>query len=154
MRPAVHKVFTPDFIVTLRGLVGVHQSLYPSIPPQGIYFEALVEQAFRRIKKPIALIEPGGRNQPRHDLLVDEQRISLKSETGVGTRPGHITITKLCTTEREPWEASTLIRRVTARLSRYDIMLMFRALWAKKEIRYQLVSIPVAMLRQIRLART
>ncbi len=42
-----HEVFPSDFIVTLRGLVGIHQSIYPLTPPQGIYFEALVEEAFR-----------------------------------------------------------------------------------------------------------
>jgi hypothetical protein len=144
-----HRVFPPDFIVTLRGLVGVHQSIYRTTPPQGIYFEALVEEAFRRIKKPVTVIEAGGRNQPRHDLLVDNKRISLKTETGVGTHAGHITITKLCTTEREPWEAHVLIQRVMDHLARYDIILMFRAVWKPKAIRYQLVEIPIGTLRRI-----
>jgi len=142
-----HTVFTPDFIVTLRGLVGVHQSIYRTTPPQGIYFEALVEEAFRRIKKPVAVIEAGGRNQPRHDLLVDNQKISLKTETGIGTHADHITITKLCTTEREPWEAHVLVQRVINHLARYDTILMFRAVWRPKAIRYQLVEIPVKTLR-------
>ena len=148
MRPE-HKVFPPDFLVTLRGLVGVHQSIYPVTPPQGIYFEALVEEAFRRIKKPIAVIEAGGRNQPGHDLLVDDRRISLKTETGLNTKPSQITITKLCTTEREPWEANVLIRRVVDHLGRYDIILMFRAVWEAEAVRYQLVEIPVETLREI-----
>lgn len=67
-------VFPQDFIVALRGLVGVHQSIYRNVPPQGIYFEALVEEAFRRIKKPVDVIEAGGRNQPRHDLLVEGKK--------------------------------------------------------------------------------
>lgn len=142
-------VFPPDFLVTLRGLVGIHQSLYPTRPPQGIYFEALVEQAFRRIKKPVAVIEAGGRNQPRHDLLVDDRRISLKTETGIGTDPRQITITKLCTTEREPWEADVLIRRAMEHLARYDIILMFRAVWNKTAVHYQIVDIPVETLRKI-----
>lgn len=144
-----HEVFPPDFIVTLRGLVGIHQSLYPHTPPQGIYFEALVEEAFRRIKKPFAVIESGGRNQPRHDLMVDDRRISLKTETGLSTGLRQITITKLCTTEREPWEAGVLIKRVMDHLSRYDIILMFRAVWEKEAVRYQLVDIPVETLRRI-----
>jgi hypothetical protein len=38
--PSPHRrIFTPDFIVTLRGLIGIHQSIYPQTPPQGIYFE-------------------------------------------------------------------------------------------------------------------
>jgi len=143
------RIFTPDFIVTLRGLIGVHQSIYPRTPPQGIYFEALVEEAFRRIKKPVTIIEAGGKNQPRHDLLVEKTRISLKTETGDNTKPERITITKLCTTEREPWEAGVLVGRVMEHLARYDLVLMFRAVWEPDVIRYQLVEVPVEKLRLI-----
>jgi Type II site-specific deoxyribonuclease len=146
---STHDVFPPDFIVTLRGLVGLHQSLYPTTPPQGIYFESLVEQAFRRIKKPFDMIQAGGRNQPRHDLLVDDQRISLKTETGLSTDPRQITITKLCTTEREPWEARVLVERVMEHLARYDIILMFRSVWSEGAVHYQLVDIPVLTLRMM-----
>lgn len=135
--------------MTLRGLIGVHQSIYPHTPPQGIYFEALVEEAFRRIKKPFDIIEAAGRNQPRHDLLVEKTRISLKTETGDNTKSEHITITKLCTTEREPWEAKVLIGRVMEHLSRYDVILMFRAVWEEHVIHYQLVEIPVNRLTLI-----
>jgi hypothetical protein len=130
-------------------MIATHQSIYPRVPPQGIYFEALVEGAFKRIEKPVTVIEAGGRNQPRHDLLVDQHRISLKTETGTGTKADLITITKLCTTERRPWEARVLVRRVMEHLSRYDIILMLRSLWGKEQIRYQLVDIPVPMLREI-----
>jgi Type II site-specific deoxyribonuclease len=108
-----------------------------------------VEQAFRRIKKPFDVIQAGGRNQPRHDLLVDQQKISLKTETGLSTDPQQITITKLCTTEREPWEARILVERVMEHLARYDIILMFRAVWMEGAIHYQLVDIPVLTLRMI-----
>lgn len=144
-----HPVFPRDFIVTLRGLIGIHQSIYPRTPPQGIYFESLVEQAFQKIKKPVDIIEAGGRNRPRHDLLVDDKRISLKTETGIGTKASQITITKLCTTEKEPWEAGILIHRVMQHLSRYDIILMFRSIWESSEVHYQLVDIPVEILRYI-----
>jgi hypothetical protein len=98
---SAHDVFPPDFIVALRGLVGIHQSLYATTPPQGIYFESLVEQAFRRIKKPWMegaihyqlvdipvltlrmiekiVVEPVGRRSGRQSLAADvmrgEQRI-------------------------------------------------------------------------------
>jgi hypothetical protein len=144
-----HEIFGADFLVTLRGLIGVHQSIYPNTPPQGIYFEALVEEAFRRIKKPFAVIEAGGRNQPRHDLLVEGTRISLKTETGENTKLNRITITKLCTTEREPWEARVLVERVLQHLSRYDVVLMFRAVWHPEAIRYQIVEVPVDKLKLI-----
>ncbi|MGH9327706.1 MAG: hypothetical protein ACRD2B_13635 [Terriglobia bacterium] len=130
-------------------MIATHQSIYPRVPPQGIYFEALVEGSFKRIEKPVTVIEAGGRNQPRHDLLVDQHRISLKTETGLGTKPHLITITKLCTTERRPWEAQVLVRRVMEHLSRYDVILMLRSLWAEDQVRYQLVDIPVTTLRKI-----
>jgi hypothetical protein len=149
MASAHRRIFTPDFIVTLRGLIGIHQSMYPQTPPQGIYFEALVEEAFRRIKRPVTIIEAGGRNQPRHDLLVGKTRLSLKTETGNNTKPEQVTITKLCTTEREPWEPRILLKRVTDHLSRYDVVLMFRAVWQPDVIHYQLVEIPVGKLRLI-----
>ena len=58
-----------------------------------------------------------------------------------------INITKLCTTERDPWEVETLKTRALEHLSRYDIILMLRAIWEPHTIRYQLVDIPVGLLR-------
>ena len=132
--------------------MNVHHSIYPRIPPQGIYFEALVEEAFTRIKKPFALIEGTARNQPRHDLLVEGTRISLKTETGVGTDPQRIAITKLCTTEREPWTPAVLVERVLEHLARYDVVLMLRAVWELPLIHYQLLEVPTETLRLIRTA--
>jgi Type II site-specific deoxyribonuclease len=142
-------LFSPDFLLALKAFVDVHHSIYPKVPPQGIYFEALVERAFQAIKKPITFIQAGGANQPRHDLQVDSTRISLKTETGLGTKRELIAITKLCTTEREPWDADTLKRRVVEHLSRYHTILMLRAIWEPETMRYQLVEIPVEMLRLI-----
>ncbi|MGH9862054.1 MAG: hypothetical protein ACRD35_01375 [Candidatus Acidiferrales bacterium] len=147
-------VFPPDFIVTLRGLIGIHHSIYARVPPQGIYFEALVEEAFKRIKKPFTIIEPTGRNQPRHDLLVENTRVSLKTETGEGTDPERISITKLCTTEREPWTPDVLVERAMEHLRRHDVILMLRAVWELPVvIHYQLLEIPVDILRLIRAAK-
>ncbi len=142
-----HLIFPENFILALETLVNVHHSIYDELPPQGIYFEALVEKAFKRIKKPFTLIQPGGANQPRHDLLVENARISLKTETGVGTHPRLISITKLCTTEREPWEAPVLLQRTAEHLERYDYILMLRAVWKLPLIHYQLIDIPVPLLK-------
>ena len=62
--------FGLDFQEALRGLIAVHNSIYPLVPPQGIYFEALVERAFRRTKKPFTWIEPTGRNQPNPSFAI------------------------------------------------------------------------------------
>jgi hypothetical protein len=113
----------------------------------GIYFEALVERTFRAIHQPLTVVKAGGVNQPRYDIQFEGHRISLKTETGLGTRRRSINITKLCTTERDPWEAEMLKARATEHLSRYDIILMLRAIWEPQTMRYQLVDIPVDLLR-------
>jgi len=112
-----------------------------------------VEEAFKRIKKPFTFIEATGRNQPRHDLVVENTKLSLKTETGEGTDPQFITITKLCTTEREPWTPDVLIARVMAHLRRYDVILMLRAVWELPVIHYQLVEVPIDLLKLIKSAR-
>ena len=150
---AAHPIFGADFLIAIRALVNVHHSIYPTLPPQGIYFEALVETAFRQIRKPFAVVEPGGRNQPRHDLLVEGSRISLKTETGQGTDRELIHITKLCTTEREPWAPDVLIERVLDHLGRYDLILMLRAVWGLPLVHYQLLEVPIETLRLIAEAR-
>jgi hypothetical protein len=45
-----------------------------------------------------------------------------------------------------------LIERVLEHLARYDIILMLRAVWDPPLIRYQLLEIPVELLRLIRTA--
>lgn len=106
-------VFGSAFLTFLKTFVDVHHSIYPTLPPQGIYFEALVERTFRAIHKPLTVMRTGGVNQPRYDIQIEGLRISLKTETGIGTRRHPINITKLCTTEREPWDAETLKARAT-----------------------------------------
>ena len=150
--PASSGIFDESFLIAIKTLVNVHHSIYPNVPPQGIYFEALVEQAFNRAKKPYTIIEGSGRNLAGHDLLVEDKKISLKTETGKGTNPDLISITKLCTTEREPWDAPTLIERVLAHLGRYEIILMLRAIWRLPLIHYQLLEIPIDSLRLIETA--
>lgn len=116
--PESSGIFDEGFLIAIKTLINVHHSIYASLPPQGIYFEALVEQAFIRARKPFTVIQGSGRNMAGHDLLVENKRISLKTETGVSTHPDMISITKLCTTEREPWDASTLISRGLKHLSK------------------------------------
>lgn len=145
--------FLDDFQLALRTLVNVHHSIYPRIPPQGIYFEALVEEAFKKVKKPFTPIKGAARNQPTHDLLVDDVRISLKTETGLGTKARQISITKLCTTEKEPWTAEALVPRMLAHLDHYDVVLMLRAIWELPVLHYPLLEIPIDLLRLIQSAK-
>ena len=143
------QIYSERLFLTVQNLITQHHTIYPRIPPQGIYFEALAERAFHLSGVPSARIAQTARNTPGHDIIVGEERISLKTETGRGTKPERIAITKLCTTEREPWEAEVLIDRTIEHLSRYDRMIMLRAIWADNVVQYQLVDIPLALLRLI-----
>ncbi len=140
-------IFGPSFLESLKTCVDLHHLIYPTAPPRGAFFEALVEKTFRAIHNPLTVIETGGVNQPGHDIHLEGHRISLKTETGIGTRPLSITITKLCTTEREPWDATALKAHVLAHLERYDSILMLGAVWAQFTMRYQLGDIPVPLIR-------
>jgi hypothetical protein len=142
-------LFTDRFFSSLTSLIEAHHSVYPILPPQGIFFESLVERAFKQLGWPDAQVVLTTANSPKHDLLVGDRRISLKTETGLSTKPHIITITKLCTTEKEPWDSSTLVRHVLVHLSRYDCILMLRAIWKPGAISYQLIEIPLPLLRLI-----
>jgi len=145
----IRTAFQKDFLIALRALINVHHSIYPQIPPQGIYFEALVQEAFKKIKRPYTEIKESGRNLPSHDLLVEGRRISLKTETGLGTNKDFISITKLCTTEREPWTPRILLLRVLEHLNRYDVVLLLRSIWELPLLHYQLLEIPVELLKSL-----
>lgn len=141
-------LFNARFLAVLEGLVTAHHALYPKIPPRDIFFESLVERAYRKSQYTgIVRTTP---NSPQSDIWVDNRRISLKTESGKSTRLAHISITKLCTTEKEPWDGETLIAHVLAHLSRYEHILMLRAVWLNPIlIHYQLLDIPVDLLRKI-----
>ena len=143
------QIYNDRLFMTIQNLVTQHHTIYPWLPPQGIFFEALAERAFHLSGAPDAHIAQTTANTPGHEIIVGNERLSLKTETGRGTKPALIAITKLCTTEREPWEGQTLIERTTDHLSRYDQMLMLRAIWRQEAIHYQLVDIPLDLLRLI-----
>ena len=145
-------IFSLRFLEALQRLVDHHHVIYPTIPPKGRYFEALVEKAFKTVRQPFTWVKPTTPNAPREDLIVGEIRISLKTETGLGTNPKFILISKLLTTEKYPWTAESLINRTLQHLSRYDYILMLRAVWEKPVIHYQLLDIPVDLLRLIEIA--
>src|SRR5262245_16850144 len=103
-------LFTPPFLEKLRHWIEPHHSVYPHLPPQGIYFESLVERAFLLTgwpKEQVVLTHP---NSPKADITVGRTRLSLKTETGNVTRRNHISITELCTTETGDWTSEALIQ--------------------------------------------
>ena len=140
--------FTDQLLTTLKSLIELHHSLYPH-PPQGIFFESLVERAFIRSGWPADQVILTTTNAPKHDLLVGNIRASLKTETGKGTKLNQVNITKLCTTETGAWNSDALIQHTMNHLSRYDFMLMLRAVWQSRSIHYQLIEIPLEVLRFI-----
>ncbi len=79
-----HPLFTARFVEALRSLVERHHSIYPRIPPQGIFFESLVERAFLAVGWPRNQVIPTAPNSPSHDLTVGATKISVKRRDGVG----------------------------------------------------------------------
>jgi hypothetical protein len=51
-------IFTQRFLEGLQKLVDHHHFIFPTIPPQGIYFEALVERAFKQVRQPATRVKP------------------------------------------------------------------------------------------------
>lgn len=129
--------------------MGLHHYIYPTIPPKGRYFEALVERACKQVRQPFTRVKPTTPNAPREDIIIGGDRFSLKTQTGFGTKLNFIEISKLLTTEKEPWTAESLINRTLQHINRYDYLLMLRAIWQEPVIYYQLVDIPVSLLKLI-----
>jgi hypothetical protein len=135
-------LFNQTFIAKLRQWIADHHTVYPCLPPQGIYFESLVQRAFLHAGWPRDQVTLTNPNSPKADITVGATRLSLKTETGNITRRHHISITKLCTTEKGDWTSESL--------SRYEGILMLRAIWERENvIDYQLVEIPLALLRKM-----
>jgi hypothetical protein len=147
------ELFTDGFLQNVRLLIERHHSIYPLLPPQGVFFEALVEQAFLLSGLEKKMVIPSATNSPWHDLLVAGVKLSIKSETGKITRVHSISITKLCTTETGKWDATALARHAVEHVGRHDRMLMLRAIWGKLAFRYQLVEIPLSLLKLLATAR-
>jgi len=147
------EVFTQKFLVAVESLVRRHHTIYPLLPPQGLFFETLVEQAFRLADWNREEVVPTTPNSPWHDLSVGGVRLSIKSETGKATRVNKISITKLCTTETGEWNSGALVRHAIAHLGRHDRMLMLRAIWQESAFLYQLVEIPLPLLARMKETR-
>ena len=87
------ELFTDKFIGALQTWIHTHHTVYPKLPPQGIYFESLVERAFLHsgwARNVVVLENP---NSPRADIKIGDTRLSLKTETGRVTRKNSIAIT-------------------------------------------------------------
>jgi hypothetical protein len=150
MAANVPALFSKGFLEKLRQWIATHHSVYPRLPPQGIYFESLVERAFLHsgwTRQQVVLENP---NSPKADIKIEDTRISLKTETGAGTKPDRISVTKLCTTETGDWSSQALIEHALAHLSRYDGILMLRAIWGDGVIDYQLLDVPISILQQMK----
>ncbi len=149
---AVDVLFSNAFVSAVQSLVERHHTIYPRLPPQGLFFESLVERAFLSAGCSRADIVPTTPNSPWHDLSVSGIRLSIKSETGKATRPAKISITKLCTTETGEWSAAALVANTIAHVRRHDRMLMIRAIWRKSGFDYQLLEIPIELLARLETA--
>lgn len=148
--PPNHTLFNRTFIEKLQHWIATHHTVYPHIPPQGIYFESLVERAFLHSgwqREQVVLTNP---NSAKADITVGTTRLSLKTETGRITRRNLISITKLCTTETGDWNSTSLIHHTLSHLARYEGILMLRAIWERDNfIDYQLLEIPLVLLKKM-----
>jgi len=143
------EIFTDQVLSAIQSLIERHHTIYPRLPPQGLFFEAIVEQAFRLAGWPDREIIRTTPNSPQHDLSIGGIRLSIKSETGKATKASKIAITKLCTTETGNWDASSLVARAIAHINRCDRMLMLRAIWKESAFEYQLAEIPLSLLSRM-----
>jgi len=150
MPTQLEQLFNEQFIDRLRHWIGTHHTIYPQLPPHGIYFESLVERAFLHAGWPRDQVVLEHPNSPKADIRVGRTRLSLKTETGRGTRRDRISITKLCTTETGEWVSNALIEHALAHLRRYEGILMLRAIWSGSKIDYQLLDVPIKLLMKIR----
>ncbi len=141
-------LFSTNFTDALQTLVTSHHGVYPRLPPRDIFFEDLVARAFRNIGiTDISLSTPG---RSKEDMTISGVRLSIKSETGYGTRPDLITITKLSTTEETEWKSEPLIARIIRHLAEYERILMLRSIWlSPPTFHYQLLEVPISLLSMI-----
>jgi len=80
------ELFDAKFIKTLKELIATHHTLSTRIPPQGIFFESLVERSFLKAgwpRKDVVLENP---NSPKADIKIKDTWLSLKTETGAVKR--------------------------------------------------------------------
>lgn len=145
-------LFTADFTDALQSLVTSHHGVYPRLPPRDIFFEDLVARSFKNIGVTDIVLSTPGRS--KEDMIVSGIKLSIKTETGYGTNPKFITITKLSTTETTTWESIPLVERILHHLAQYEEMLMLRAVWLNPpSFHYQLLSIPPKLLGLINTAQ-
>jgi hypothetical protein len=145
-------LFTTDFSDALQSLVTRHHEVYPRLPPRDIFFEDLVARSFRNIGISDIILSTPGRS--KEDMIVSGVKLSVKTETGYGTNPNSISITKLSTTETTTWQSAPLVDRILHHLSQYEEMLMLRAVWLyPPAFKYQLLSIPPSFLALINTAK-
>src|SRR3990172_386414 len=70
-------LFSEQFIERLRHWIGTHHTIYPQLPPHGIYFESLVERAFLHAGWPRDQVVLEHPNSPKADIRVGRMRLSL-----------------------------------------------------------------------------
>ncbi len=142
-------LFNRKFLAQFKALMDLHHSLYTRIPPPGPYFESLVEQTFRRSGWPADGILLSTAGAPPHDLRVGEVRLALRTEIGIGTNPELITLARLCMVETSVWDSPTVIQHALDYLARYNGLLMLRAIWGPQRLHYQLLEIPLELLKRM-----
>lgn len=132
-------------------------------------FETSLEHSL--LQTGLVVERPQASNHPGHDLIIDGQAFSLKTEAARQIRQDRIHISKLMESAwskdfKTPADASRACKRILQHLEQYDRVLTLRAFRGQSEemaasagetgemIRYDLVEIPKEVLTAISQLRT
>jgi hypothetical protein len=89
-----------------------------------------------------------------HDITIEGERVSLKTEAAANTKETHLHISKFMELGRGAWELPLLVQSFLEHMQGYDRIFQFRFLPAQSgHYFYELVEIPKELLLQARTAR-
>ncbi|SEL78834.1 hypothetical protein [Paenibacillus sp. OK003] len=115
-------------------------------------FEFVMQRAFSRAGIEAHLAPRGN---PGHDITINKERFSLKSEASAKIREDKLHISKFMELGKGKWENEKdlegLRERFFAHMEKYDRILSLRSLQPKNnQMRYELVEIPKSLLLESR----
>lgn len=111
-------------------------------------FEHVLRVAARAGGKPAELAPKGN---PGHDITIDNERFSLKTQANKGLKLDELHISKFMELGRGDWVLEKLRNQFFAHMQSYERILVLRALSkAPQDWLYELVEIPKSLLEQAR----
>ena len=152
-----HQLWTPGLVSKL----GVDLALAQDVNGQqvgGSAFEGLLARSAQRDGRTVLV--PETRNHAGFDLLIDTERLSLKSEYSSALRADHARLTKLMDggwIKHARAEGRDLRvearRRLVAHLQQYEHIVSLRSVAEPGVVRYQLIQVPHRLLLAVQDSR-